>query len=389
MDQDPFIYIIFLIFISAAAVATISLYARQALLVAYIVVGSVMGPWGLGLVNDANLIRQIGHIGIVFLLFLLGLNLQPRDLLHMAGKITLITLLSSLVFFIAGLAVALIFGFSLTDALWIGGTFTFSSTIIALKLLPTTVLHHQRTGEIIISILLLQDLFAIITLLFLYSSGPEGFTTINVLKLVVALPALIVAAWLITRYLLIYLIRTFDRIQEYIFLLTIAWCLSMAELASALGLSHEIGAFIAGVTLATNPIAIFIAESLKPLRDFFLIMFFFALGAGFNLTMVEYVFWPASALAVIALLLKPAIYSRLFQRTGETQERSHEIGYRLGQMSEFSLLIAVLALQANVISDKASYLIQMSTILTFLISTYIVVLRFPTPIAMSDELRRD
>ena len=98
---------------------------------------------------------------------------------------------------------------------------------------------------------------------------------------------------------------------------------------------------------------------------------------------------PAVLLAAVLMLLKPLVFRRLLLRTGESEKRSHEVGYRLGQMSEFSLLLAVLAVDMHVIGSKASYLIQLATLLTFLVSSYLIVLRFPTPIAVSDALRRD
>ncbi len=181
----------------------------------------------------------------------------------------------------------------------------------------------------------------------------------------------------------------FDKIKEYIFLITLGWCLGIAQLAHFLGLSYEIGAFIAGVALAANPIALYITEMLKPLRDFFLILFFFSLGATFDLTMATNILLPAMILAIIILILKPVIFTMLLRRSGENPKVSTEIGIRLGQGSEFSLLIAVLALDMAVISSSAAYLIQVSTLLTFIASSYFVVLRYPTPVAVSDRLRRD
>jgi len=389
MQQDPIVFTVFLVFTGAALFATVALFARQSLLVAYIVLGALLGPSALGLVTDPDLIRSISEFGIMFLLFLLGLNLQPQELIRMVRKTTQVTLLSSLAFFAAGYIVSLVFGFSSMEALLVGGAATFSSTIVGLKLLPTTMLHHQRTGEVIISILLLQDLLAIVLLLVVQGSSQGSMQLGDILKLLVALPALIGFAWMVERYLLIRLIRRFDKIQEYIFLMTIGWCLGMAELAGLLGLSAEIGAFIAGVVLASSPIAMFIAESLKPLRDFFLVLFFFSLGAGFDIGAIDDVILPALVLAGVLMLLKPPVFRWLLLRTGESEKRSHEVGYRLGQMSEFSLLLAVLAFEQGVIGAEASYLIQLSTLVTFLISSYLVVLRFPTPIAVSDALRRD
>jgi Kef-type K+ transport system membrane component KefB len=201
--------------------------------------------------------------------------------------------------------------------------------------------------------------------------------------------AIIVFAYLFERYVLISLLRRFNRIQEYIFLMAIGWCLGMAELSTLLGLSAEIGAFIAGIVLATNPIALFIAESLKPLRDFFLIIFFFALGASFELGIIQEILIPGAVLAVIALISKPFIFRWLLAGFGEKPAQSMEVGVRLGQISEFSLFIAVLAHSLDVIGLRASYLIQVSTLFSFIISSYLIVLRYPTPISVSDKLRRD
>jgi Kef-type K+ transport system membrane component KefB len=383
------LFTIFLVFSGAAVVATLALFARQSLLVAYVVLGVVMGPAVLGLVSDPALIRELSHIGIIFLLFLLGLNLNPRDLMLMVRKTTLVTLASSLVFGGFGAAVALLFGLGMLDALMVGAASMFSSTIIGLKLLPTSVLHHQRTGEIIISILLMQDLIAIVLLLLIQGAGDGGLPLASIGLLLLKFPLLVMLAFLVTRFVLLPLLRRFDRIQEYIFLLAIGWCIGFAELASWLGLSAEIGAFIAGIALATSPIAIFISESLKPLRDFFLVLFFFSLGAGFDLAVLPAVFWPALVLSAGALVGKPAVFRWLLVRTGESDQRSREIGFRLGQFSEFSLLIAVVAVSVGTCSSKASYLIQLSTLFSFLASSYLVVARFQTPIALKDELRLD
>ena len=293
-------------------------------------------------------------------------------------------------FALLGFGVSIAFGFGWAESLLVGGAVTFSSTIIGLKLLPTTILHHQRSGEIIISILLLQDLLAIFFLLLVQGANVGGnMPVFDLILPLITLPALAATAWLLDRYVLLPLMRRFDRIQEYVFLMTIGWCLGIAELAHFMGLSAEIGAFIAGVTLASSPVSLFIAESLKPLRDFFLILFFFSLGAGFDLGRMGEVLLPALLLAGLLMVAKPVVFRVLLQRTGESRERSNEIGYRLGQMSEFSLLLAVLAFDHKVISAGASYLIQLATLITFLVSSYLVVLRFPTPIAVSDRLRRD
>jgi len=200
---------------------------------------------------------------------------------------------------------------------------------------------------------------------------------------------LIAACYGTVRWILLPLIRRFDRYQEYLFIMAIGWCLAVAEGAAMLGLSAEIGAFIAGVTLATSPIAQFMAISLKPLRDFFLVMFFFTLGAGVNLGLLGDVAIGAAILAGVILILKPTTFRVLLGGVSERPGLAWDVGFRLGQISEFSLLVAFVAVQANLLSERASLLIQATAIITFVISSYIVVFNYPNPIAISDRLRRD
>lgn len=389
MEHDPLVFSIFLIFTGAALIATLALFLRQSMLVSYILLGMLFGPWGLGLVNQPQLIKEVAQIGVIFLLFLLGLNLHPQKLVQLFRATLVVTLASSLLFAVIGYLIGVIFGFPQGESLIIGVACMFSSTIIGLKLLPTSQLHHQHTGEIIISVLLLQDLIAIAVLLFLQSMGGDGGLASAAIDLVVALPLLIGGTLLFSRFVLVPLFSRYDTIQEYIFLLTIGWCLGVAVLASMFGMSQEIGAFIAGVGIASSPISTFIAESLKPLRDFFLIMFFFAMGATFELGMIAELIAPVLLLGVILVVLKPLVFRLLLRSTGESDGLSKEVGVRLGQISEFSMFIAVLAVESVVIGTAASYLIQLTTLFTFIVSSYWIMLRYPTPIAVSVRLRRD
>ena len=387
--HDPIVYSTFLIFAGAALLATVALFTRQSMLVSYILVGVLLGPWGLGLIKEPETISAAAHMGVIFLLFLLGLNLHPQKLLGQLGRAVPVTLISSLLFAMIGGGVALTFGFGARESLVIAVASIFSSTIIGLKLLPTTQLHHQHTGEVIISILLLQDFIAIVFLLLLQALGTVDALWWDIGALMMGLPGLVGVAWLGARYLMVPLFARFDTVQEYIFLLTIGWCLGFAELAAFLGLSQAIGAFIGGIALAASPISTFIAERLKPLRDFFLVMFFFSLGATFDLGTVGEVFPAAVVLAALLLLAKPSVFGFLLKRAGEDRALAREVGVRLGQVSEFSLFIVILALDSAVIGREASYTVQLATILTFVVSSYVIMLNYPTPIAVSDRLRRD
>lgn len=380
---------LFFIFVGAALFATAALFLRQSLIIAYIALGVALGPWGASWVPDTTLIKDISNIGIIFLLFLLGLNLSPKKLLDLLRQTTIVTLITSGVFALVGYLIALWAGFDTTNAIVVGIACMFSSTIIGLKLLPTTVLHHKHTGEVMISVLLLQDMIAIVVLLGFKAVSSDQSTSLELAKLAVFLPALIFVTWLLKEYVLLTLFKMFDRIQEYVFLLAIAWCLGIAEVAHAIGFSHETGAFIAGITVATSPIALFISESLKPLRDFFLVLFFFALGASLNVDSLDQIWLPAIILGLVMLLVKPVVFRFALANVSETKRLSWETGFRLGQMSEFSLLIVFVALQSALIDPRTVDFVQLATVVTFIGSSYSIVLRYPTPVAVSDRLRRD
>ena len=386
MGAESLLFSFFLIFTGATVLSTLALFLRVPLLVAYIVVGILLGPFGLNLISDASLLVDIAEIGILFLLFLLGLDMQPAKLMHTLRNTFLVTMISSLLFMFLGLATGLLFAFSFQDSLVIGFAMIFSSTIIGIKLLPTTVLHQRHMGELIVGILLLQDFIAIFLLVFLDQGTLEGAATLRTL---VAFPALLLLAWGATRFALIPLIARFDQFKEYMFLLAIGWCLGMAETAELIGLTAEVGAFTAGVSLATSPIAFYLSDRLKPLRDFFLILFFFSLGAQFNIALIDRFIWPAVILSALALSVKPIAFRALLLRLSERRSLAWEAGLRLGQISEFSLLIAFVALQSDSISELAAMTIQGAAILTFLFSSYFVVMLCPTPIAVDPRLRRD
>lgn len=386
---NTIVFSVFLIFTGAAVLSTVALYTRQSLLVAYMLLGIILGPWGLGWVGDPEVVQKVGEVGIVFLMFLLGLHLQPQNLLHMFRKTIWVAVVSSVVFAAIGYGVAYFFGYNTVECSLIGVAMMFSSTIIGLKLLPTTILHHQHTGEVMISVLLMQDLIAIVALLLIHGASMGGLNWQDLTQVVLALPGLILFAFLFEKYIMLHLFTRFDRVREYMFLLSISWCLGMAELANLVGLSYEVGAFIAGVSIAASPIALYIAESLKPLRDFFLVMFFFSVGASFNLDFLHLVYLPAMILAVLLLLVKPFAYRVLLRSVSETRHVAWEVGVRLGQTSEFSLLVGYLAFSSGLIGQSASSLIQATTMLTFVVSSYYVVMRYPTPMGTTDRLRRD
>ena len=376
------------IFAGAALFATLFLYLKQPIILAYIVLGIFIGPKGLELINDAEQIEQLSHIGIILLLFLLGLNFQPAKLVGLLGRVGIVTLATCFIFMLLSLVTALALGYPIIDSLIIGVALMFSSTIVSLKLIPTTQLHHHHVGEVMISVLLLQDVIAIVIILLVTEGGMDNIA-VSVALLFLKLIVLCLLSFVIVRLVLTKLFIKFDVIKEHTFILALGWGLFVAGSAKLLGLSFEMGAFIAGVSLATVPNALVIAEEFKPLRDFFLILFFFSIGAKFDLVISQQLIIPGLIITALLMVAKPVIFNRAFKAIGEKPDNSAELGIRLGQASEFSLLIAFSAMASGLIEERSSYLIQLIVVLTFVASTYWVVNAYPTPISYKHGQRKD
>ena len=388
MALDNIVLELAVIFAGAALLGTLFLFLRQPIILAYILLGVLIGPFGLGVMGSAEHIEHLSHVGIILLLFLLGLNLHPKNLLQLFRKTSIVTLVTSMTFMMLGAGVCLLFGFSLADSLVVGAAMMFSSTIVSIKLIPTTTLHQKHTGEMMISVLLLQDILAILLILFL-GGGRDGSGILASVLVVLKLAGLGGAALLLVKFVIMPLFARFDVIKEYFFLVSLGWCLLMAETAQLLGLSYEMGAFAAGVAMAAFPVALVIAENLKPLREFFLILFFFSIGARFDLFDTQQLLLPGLVLTAVIMLAKPVLFRRAFELIHEEARIARELGVRLAQASEFSLLLAYSAEKTGNITASASSLIQIVVIFTFIVSTYLVVSKYPTPISAKSELRSD
>jgi len=391
MTTTSIIFGFFLIFFGAAILSTFALFTRQSLLVAYIVLGALIGPWGFKLIDQIDFIHELSSVGIVFLLFLLGLELQLGKLYNLLRGAALVTIISSIIFSVVFFLASMAFGFPLIDSFIIGITMIFSSTIISIKLLPANRLNHQSIGKKMVSVLLLQDFIAIFVLLGLklWGSGAgsvalaNGFSWFLALRVILSVPILILFAVFFEKWILIKLLNRFSFIKEYVFLLALGWCLGMSELAYYMGVSHEIGAFIAGVTLTISPVSHFIAERLKPLRDFFLIVFFFSVGASINFMLLLTIIVPVLVMALMVIIIKPLVYKSLMPSLDGSRVDSWEFGLRLGQASEFSLLVVFMGFHNMLISQEAYLLVQAVTVLSFIASSYIIGFKFPGHLSVS------
>jgi len=245
MEFNNILFELVLIYAGAAVLATLFIFIKQPVILSYLILGMIIGPFGTKLISDAEHIKQIGHFGVILLLFLVGLNLHPNKLYMLFRKTSILTIATCSIFAFSITVTAFAFQIPLQDSIIIGIALMFSSTVIGLKLIPTTALHNRHIGEMMISVLLFQDIVAI-SIMLIFLKNPE-------ISLIRTFPILILkgvffslGAFFFVKYVLLWLFKKFDTVQEYIFLLSIGWCLGMAKGAEALGLSYEIGAFIAG-----------------------------------------------------------------------------------------------------------------------------------------------
>lgn len=376
-----------IVVVCSAILSWLALLLRQPIIVAYLLCGVLVGPWGFRLVGEVGFIDAVSRIGVTLLLFLAGIVLHPRRLMELFRQTILIALGACFSTFLLAALFAYFWGFHPKDSLYVGLALMFSSTILVVKLLPTTTLHQRKMGSASIAILIAEDLIAVGLLILMGTSMTGGAADLGLLPLkgLVLIGAVLVFEQFVLRRIMIFC----DRFHETLYLLALAWCFGVAMAAARLGFSYEIGAFIAGVALARSPISLFLSEGLKPFRDFFLVLFFFVLGAKVDLFVAQKVLVPALVLGALFVLVKPVILYTLFRTGGESAGFAREIGLRLSQTSEFSLIVAHMGLVTGIMSTEASHLVELVTILTMIVSCYLVIFLYPTPLGTLKQLKQD
>lgn len=382
------IYTFAIILFGAGFLGTLFAFLKLPIILSYICAGFIAGPLCFELITEANHIKDIGEAGIIFLLFIMGMNLPAKALYQNIKGSILHMILSLTVFGGSGAVLLLLFGFSISESILGGVLFMFSSTVLAIKLIPTTALHHQRIGVLITRTLLIEDLIAIVLVVMLEGTLMGGGIP-GVLLAFLSVSLIATGAFLSVKYIIIPLFIKFDTIQEYLFIISLGWCFAIAALSHLCGGSLAIGAFIAGISLGNCPISMIISEHIKPLREFFLILFFFSIGCSFNFPLPWYLWLGAIGIGFLFVFLKPWVLGRFFMSQRETPHASRELGWRLGQLSEFSLILGYSFAQMKIISPKLLFFINIITLTSFILSILIVVKVYPTPIGLTPKTRRD
>lgn len=361
-----------LVIVAASLVALVMRALHQPLIMGYILTGIIVGPSVLDLIHGKEAFDTFSEIGIALLLFIIGLELSVA-MVRRLGKPVILTALA-LLFSVGtlGYLVGVAFHFTQQEALITGLALFFSSTIIIAKVLSDKKELIRLNGQIAIGVILIDDIIATFALLFVAAQTGDPLTSLDIGLLILKGIAVISVLFLCGAKLLPPITRYVAKSQELLFLFALAWGFGVASLVNAIGFSVEVGALFAGVTLAHLPYTHQIGARLKPLRDFFIILFFISLGERLQIDNLTAGLVPALILSAIVIILKPLIVMTALGILGYTKRTSFKTGINLSQISEFSIILVVLATSANLVDDRLSAIITLVAIITIAISTYLM-----------------
>lgn len=359
----------------ATLVSTFMRFLKQPLVVGYILSGVIVGPYALNIITSTEYIELFSKLGIAILLFIVGLSLKP-DIIREVGKVSLVTGIGQIIFTsIIGFLLIRALGFDNTASLYGAIALTFSSTIIILKLLSDKGDLNKLYGKISIGFLLVQDIVATIILLFvsLWTSSTSGDTNTSPLLIVLKVFLFSLILYFLGRYILPKLSSYLAKSQESLFLFSLTWGLGLAALFYEFGFSLEIGALVAGVSLAVSPFAQEISSRMRPLRDFFIVLFFIMLGSHIIITSLSTIFVPALILSVFVLIGNPIIVIILMNLLGYKSKTGFMAGLTVAQISEFSLILMALGLASGHLNQEIVSLITLVGVITIAGSTYLII----------------
>lgn len=345
---------------------------KQPPIVGFILAGIAVGYAASPGFVAVSTIEGLAPIGVALLLFLVGLEMDFREL-KSVGVPALLTGLGQIVFtFGIGYAIAAALGFSTVSAVYISIALTFSSTIIVVKLLSEKKDLKSLYGRIVVGFLLVQDFVAILALVFLAELQGESLSSLNVLSTLAVGGGLVLLTLLASHFLPKVLDRV-ARSQEMLYLFSIAWALGVAAATEAAGLSIEVGGFLAGIALANSSEHFQIGARLRPVRDFFLILFFVALGAKMLVGGGAVPILPAVLLSLFVLFGNPLIVMVVMGALGYRARTSFLASLTVAQISEFSLIIAALGLRLGHLGAEEVGLITLVGIITISVSSYFII----------------
>lgn len=361
-----------LVIVATVGVSVVMRLLRQPLILGYILAGILVGPAVLGLIHSTELFEAYSSLGIALLLFIIGLGMNVGELKRL-GKVVIITTLASLsVVGTAGFAAGTLLGFSKTEAIIVGLALFFSSTIIIVKILSDKREQNRLHGQIAIGVILFEDVIATVALLVMVAGEKGGINLSEFVNLGAKSLLLIGLLVICSTKILPRFSKYIATSQELLFLFAIGWGFGIASLFEISGFSIEVGALFAGVALSSSTYAQEIAARLKPLRDFFVVLFFIALGEKLNISNLSGAVVPALILSAIVICLKPLTILSTMGFLGYTKRVSFKTGVNLSQISEFSIVLVVLGTTAGMVRPEISAVVTLVAIITIATSTYLM-----------------
>ncbi|MBN2398704.1 MAG: cation:proton antiporter [Deltaproteobacteria bacterium] len=386
------------VFVEIAAILGIATLAgiigqklRQPLIIMFLATGILAGPSFLGIIHSYEQIELLAHIGIALLLFIVGLKLD-LNLIRTTGPVALATGLGQIVFTaLIGFGMAVGMGMSYLSAAYVSVALTFSSTIIIVKLLSDKKEIDSLHGQIALGFLIVQDIAAILALVGLTTVGASvtGDTSgyFSVLMIAAKGLGLLGAVALLMKYVIPYLTRRLAHSLELLTLFSIAWAVLLGAGGELLGFSKEVGAFLAGISLASTPFRDMIGARLTSLRDFLLLFFFIDLGARLDWSMVGSQLGASLIFSIFVLVGNPIIVLIIMGAMGYRRRTGFLAGLTVAQISEFSLIVAALGLSIGHITEETVGLITLVGVVTIFLSTYMILYSYPLYCFLSSPLK--
>ncbi|MEO5499527.1 MAG: cation:proton antiporter [Candidatus Saccharimonadales bacterium] len=373
MDSSSIFTQLSLIIVFGGAVSIVMKLLRQPLIIGYILTGILVGPSMFNLIEDKSAFETYSQIGITLLLFIIGLGLNI-GVIKSLGRISLSTA-GMLLVSIGGLGLlaGILLGFTPTEAMIIGLALFFSSTIIILKVLSDKRELTRLHGQIALGVILVDDIVATFALLFVAAAGTAGTLGISdIVSLILRGLGLGLGLYIFSTKLMPHFIKFFASSQELLFMFTISWGFGVATLFDLAGFSHEVGALFAGVSLASLPYATEMAARLKPLRDFFIVLFFVVLGESLGFGAIQEGIIPAIILSLIVIIGKPLFVMASLGLHGYTKLTSFKAAINLSQISEFSIILVVYAASVGLVDPSLTAIITLVALITISTSTYLM-----------------
>lgn len=358
----------------ACAMGLLGMLLRQPLIVAFIVTGIVAGPSVLGLVEHHQSIDLLAQVGVTILLFIVGLKLDLHLVRHL-GPVALATGLGQLGFTIVfGFMIGLLLGLDVTASAYIAVALTFSSTIIIVKLLSDKREIDSLHGRIAMGFLIVQDIAVVIAMMALGSSSAatDMPAATLLLTIVLKLAAAVVLILLAMKYLLPRLMQLIARSQELLLVFALAWGTLLAAGGELLGFSKEVGAFLAGFSMASTAFREAITARLSSLRDFLLLFFFIDLGAKFELGSLGDALLPAIIFSLFVLIGNPLIVMVIMGYMGYRKRTAFMAGLTVAQISEFSIIFVAMGISLGHVSEQVLSLVTLVGLVTIALSTYMI-----------------